>query len=367
MPLDENTDLRPTKTVHARNAHRHPLWATVTGVTLVAIGFRLGLHVGRRSRDGGPRAKGAPDRDRELVRGTAHGAARGFEDVPAQSAPPGWKDILIRVYGNIDKNHVLSLAAGVTFYSILALFPAMAALVAVYGLFADPAAIGTHLDTLSGVMPGGGVGDELKRLTSQSHGTLGVAFVVGLVTALWSANAGIKGLFEALNLVYEVPEKRGFIKLNAVSLAFTAATIGFVLLALAAIVALPIAIDYFGVTSVAEMAFRWLRWPTLLVIVMLWLAALYRFGPSRDNPIWRWVTWGSFIATVLWLVASALFTWYAANFGSYNKTYGSLGAAIGFMVWIWISIIVVLLGAEIDSELEKAERGTPEAVGGARD
>jgi len=276
----------------------------------------------------------------------------------------GWKDLLVRVYRDIDKNHLVSLAAAVTFYSILALFPAMAALVAIYGLFADAGAIASHLDTLSGVMPGGGVqivGDELKRLTSQPGGALGVAFVIGLATALWSANAGIKSLFDALNLVYEVPEKRGFIKLNAMSLAFTAATIGFVLLAIAAIVAQPVVVGYFGVATAADAAFRWLRWPALVVALMLWLAVLYRFGASRADAVWRWVTWGSAVAAILWLIASALFTWYAANFGSYDKTYGSLGAVIGFMVWIWISTIVVLLGAEIDNEMEHAERGTASA------
>jgi membrane protein len=333
------------------------LWGAAAAVALLAVGFRLGLHVGRAPPSGSPGSAVGSDRDDALAR-------RARADGPARGAAAGWKDILVRVYQDIDKNHIVSLAAAVTFYSILALFPAMAALVAIYGLFADPGAIASHLDTLSGVMPGGGVqivGDELKRLTSQPGGALGLAFVIGLATALWSANAGIKSLFDALNLVYEVPEKRGFIKLNAVSLAFTAATIGFVLLAIAAIVAQPMVAGYFGVATTADAAFRWLRWPALIVALMLWLAVLYRFGASRTDAVWRWVTWGSAVAAILWLIASALFTWYAASFGSYDKTYGSLGAVIGFMVWIWISTIVVLLGAEIDNEMEHAERGTASA------
>jgi len=367
MPRDAS--LRPSKAAGLRDEHEHPLWAAVAGAAVLAIGFRLGLHVARQPRrdvriEGGePAASG--DHSLEGARGRR-------PDAPPHGARLGWKDLLLRVYQDIDKHHLLAMAAGVTFYSILALFPAMAALVAIYGLFADPGAIGSHLDTLSGVLPGGGVevvGDELKRLTGQPRGTLGVAFVVGLVTALWSANAGIKGLFDALNLVYEVPEKRSFIKLNAMSLAFTAATIGFALIALAAMVVVPIALDYFGITTVAEAAFRWLRWPALLVGVMLWMAVLYRFGASRSDAVWRWVTWGSAVAATLWLIASALFTWYAANFGSYNKTYGSLGAVIGFMIWMWISTIVVLLGAAIDSEMEQATRGTTtsDMIGGARD
>jgi membrane protein len=358
MALDAS--LGPSKDARSRD-DEHPLWAAAAGVALLAIGFRLGLNAARRPRqeDGGGLASGRPanhdvardelDVDRPLDRPAGSGAL---------GTRRGWKDILVSVYRDIDKNHIVAMAAGVTFYSILALFPAMAALVAVYGLFADPAAIGSHLDTLSGVMPGGGVqivGDELKRLTAQPRGTLGVTFAVGLVTALWSANSGIKGLFDALNLVYEVPEKRSFIRLNTVSLAFTAATIGFVMIALAVMVVAPIAFGYLGITAFAEELFRWLRWPGLLVAIMFWLAVLYRFGASRTNVVWRWVTWGSFIAAILWLIASGLFTWYTTNFGSYDKTYGSLGAVIGFMIWMWISTIVVLLGAAIDGEMEKAQ------------
>jgi membrane protein len=293
---------------------------------------------------GSPRGSGRPPADADRGR-----LARSPSEIP----PRGWKDILVRAYKNFDRDRVITIAAGVTFYSILALFPAIAALVSLYGLFADPAAIASHLDSLAGVLPGGTVqviGDELERLTAQRNGALGLATLIGLVTALWSANAGIKSLFDALNLVYSETEKRGFITLNAVSLAFTVATIGFVILALGAMVVLPPVLAYVG--SGADQLVRILRWPALLIAVALWLAALYRFGPSRSQPKWRWITWGTGLATVLWLIVSLLFTWYAANFGSYNKTYGSLGAAVGSMVWIWLSVIVVLLGAEIDAEIE---------------
>jgi membrane protein len=374
MLLDATPAPRPNDAARPRDDGReHPLLAAAAGMALVAIGFKLGLHVARKPRDDAVAVdrRSARDVDHDFAsRDFASGV--GLATRPSQVAHVGWKDILLRVYHDIDKNHLVSIAAGVTFYSILALFPAMAALVAVYGLFADPTAIATHLDTLSGVLPGGGlqvVGDELKRLTSQPGGTLGLTFAVGLATALWSANAGIKSLFDALNLAYSVPEKRGFIKLNAVSLAFTAVAIGFALLALAAMVVQPIVVDYLGVTNAADAAIRWLRWPVLLVVVMLGLAVLYRFGPNRADAIWRWVTWGSAVAAVLWLLVSALFSWYAAHFGSYDKTYGSLGAVIGFMIWIWISTLVVLLGAEIDNEMEQAERGTAssEVAGAAQE
>ncbi|MGE5162957.1 MAG: YihY/virulence factor BrkB family protein [Sphingobacteriales bacterium] len=270
------------------------------------------------------------------------------------SGGPVWKRTLFGVYEKIGKDRVVALAAGVTFYSILALFPAIAALVSLYGLFADPAAIAKHLDSMAAVLPSGAmqvIGDELNRLVAQGTGKLSVTFVFGLAVALWSANAGIKSLIDALNLVYEESERRGLIKLNVVSLAFTAGIIGFVLLALTGMLVLPIVLDYARMN--ADQLLKVARWPALLVVAAFGLAVLYRFGPCCRTPKWRWITWGSAFAAVAWLVVSLLFTWYAANFGSYNKTYGSLGAVIGFMVWIWISTIVVLLGAEIDAQLER--------------
>lgn len=162
----------------------------------------------------------------------------------------------------------------------------------------------------------------------------------------------MKSLFDTLNIVYGEKEKRGFVKLNAASLSFTLAGIVFVLVALGAVVVLPVALNFVGLSKAADLLVRIARWPAMFVAVALALALIYRFGPSREAPRWRWITWGSAVATALWLGASALFSWYAANFGKFNETYGSLGAAIGFMTWLWISAIVVLLGAELDAEME---------------
>jgi membrane protein len=244
----------------------------------------------------------------------------------------------------------------VTFYSLLAIFPAVAALVSLYGLFADPNTIAAHLDSLSGLFPGGAVEvirDQMNRVASQGSGKLGTTFAIGLATSLWSANAGIKSIFDALNLVYNEQEKRGLIRLNATSLAFTTGAILFMLVAIAAMVVVPVVLDYVGIgDATTAMLIKILRWPALFLVVALALAVLYRFGPSRSRPQWRWITWGSAFATLGWLAVSLLFSWYAENFGSYNKTYGSLGAAIGFMIWMWLSTIVILLGAELDAELE---------------
>jgi membrane protein len=274
---------------------------------------------------------------------------------PSEIPERGWKDILLRIWKNIGRDRVVVVAAGVTFYSILAVFPAIAALVALYGLFADPATITSHLDSIAGLVPGGAIEvmrDQITRVTSQGSTTLGLTFIVSLLVSLWSANAGMKSLVDALNLVYNESEKRGLVKLNLMSLAFTVLTIVFVLVAIGAMVVVPIVLDFLGLGGATELVVKIARWPALFIVVTLALAFLYRYGPSREKPRWRWITWGSVFAAVAWLGVSILFSWYAENFGNYNKTYGSLGAIIAFMFWIWLSIIIVLIGGELNAETE---------------
>jgi membrane protein len=162
----------------------------------------------------------------------------------------------------------------------------------------------------------------------------------------------MKSLFDTLNIVHSEQETRSFIRLNLISLGFTLAGIAFVLLALGAVVVAPLMLDYLGLSRSTDLLVRVSRWPAMFILLALALACVYRFGPSRRAPRWRWITWGSVAATLLWICASLLFSWYAANFGTFNATYGSLGAAIGLMTWLWISAIVILLGAEIDAEME---------------
>jgi membrane protein len=283
-----------------------------------------------------------------------HGRGR-HATTPSKIPARGWKDIVLRVYANIGEDRVFLVGAGVTFYSILAIFPAIAALIALYGLVADPTTIVQQVDMLSGLLPGGALDvmrEQMNRVAAHGHTKLGVASVLGLAIALWSANAGMKSIFDALNIVYKERETRGFIKLNLVSLAFTVAAILFVLLAIACIVALPAVFSSTDASSVTALAAKIARWPVLLLVIGLALAVLYRYGPSRSEPQWRWITWGSAFAAVGWIVVSILFSWYTANFGTYNKTYGSLGAAVGFMVWMWLSTAVILIGAELDAEME---------------
>jgi membrane protein len=275
-------------------------------------------------------------------------------DTPSEIPAKGWKDIALRLYREFGNDRILLVAAGVTFYAILALFPAIAALVSIYGAVADPSTINHHLNDLRGILPDGAidiVGGQVKRLVDKGDKALGLTAIVSILISLWSANGGMKAVFDALNIAYEEEEKRSFVMLNLQSLAFTVGALLFVGLALTGIVVVPAALQVLGLDQKAWYI-ALLRFPVLLVLVIGSLAVLYRFGPSRRKPRWRWVTWGSAVAGSLWLAASGLFSWYVANFGSYNETYGSLGAAIGFMTWIWLSTTVVLLGAELNAEME---------------
>lgn len=269
-----------------------------------------------------------------------------------------WKQVLVGTSKSISADRVLAVAAGVTFYGLLAVFPALAALVSLYGLFADPVAIKGHLDRLSWLLPGGVVqvvGDQIQRVSSAGTGSLGVSFIIGVAIAIWGANAGVKAVFDAINVAYGANEERSFVKLNLISLAFTLGAIAFAITALATVVVLPVFLQYVGLDALFDALLRYGRWPLIWLAIAIALSLLYRFGPTDSlDPKWRWITWGSALASLLWLAASAIFSWYAANFGSFNATYGSLGAVIGFMTWMWISAIVIMLGAELNSEIEKA-------------
>jgi membrane protein len=267
----------------------------------------------------------------------------------------GWKDILWRVYASINDNRLLAVAAGVVFYSLLAIFPAIAAFVSLYGLIADASTIDSHLSLAAGIFPAGAVDilhEQITRLTAKTDAKLGIGFITGLAVALWSANAGMKGIIDALNVVYDEKEKRSFVKLNLLSLLFTLVAILSLMIALAAVVIAPIVFSAIGLSSLLGLAIAALRWPLLLVLAAIALAAIYRYGPSRTEARWQWLSVGSVAAAIAWLIGSVLFSWYIAHFGAYNATYGSLGAAVGMMMWMWISAIVILLGGELNAEIE---------------
>jgi membrane protein len=272
---------------------------------------------------------------------------------PSEIPARGWKDVLWRVYQEIGDDRVLLVAAGVTFYLLLAFVPALAAFVSLYGFFADPATISEHMDMLQGLVPGGGmdiIEEQLKRLSEQGQTTLGVTSLISILISLWSANAGVKSLFEAMNVAYDEEEKRSFFKLNLVSLAFTIGTITVILLFLGAALVVPALLE--GLGESAELLIRVGSMVALAILLTVALAALYRWGPSRERAKWRWITPGAVVTIIVTIAASALFSWYVANFGSYNATYGSLGTVVGFMTWIWITMIILIAGAELNSETE---------------
>lgn len=282
--------------------------------------------------------------------------ARGrHADTPGQIPWPGWKEILLRTYQQFNEDRLLAVAAGVVFYGLLALFPALTAFVSIFGLVANPESVMQQIDLLAGFVPDDVVGiirDQVQRIVGAQTGGLSLAFAVGLLVAIWSANAGTKAIFDALNVIYDEEEKRSFIRLNLVSLAFTLGSLLFLIAAIVTIGVIPWLMDFLGLGELAQTLISVLRWPALALVLILWIGLLYRFGPSRDSARWQWLSVGSVLAAVLWMIASGLFSWYLRSFADYNAVYGSLGAVIGMMMWFWLTAIVILLGAELNAELE---------------
>ena len=278
--------------------------------------------------------------------------AKSPEEIPGR----GWVDILWRVIGSIPQDRVSATAGGVAFFALLAVVPGLATVVSLYGLFADVTTMSRHLTLLTGILPSGVLdllAQEMGRIAGKSTPTLSTAFLVSFAIAFWSANSGIVALFDALNVIYKEREKRSLVRLYGTTFLFTLGAIGFGVAATTAVVVIPVLLNLVGLSSFSDRLLSIARWPILLILVVLGLALIYRYGPSRHEAKWRWVTWGSALAALLWMLGSMAFSWYVASFDSYNRTYGSLGAGVGFMTWMWLSIVIVLLGAELNSEMER--------------
>jgi membrane protein len=310
-----------------------------------------------RQEDARPCRPDVPQRQNASIQSqTKQEPHRGRDaESPGEIPAKGWKDIAWRTSEQFQEDRLLAVAAGVVFYGLLALFPAITALVSSYALFADPKTIESHLASLAGILPAGTfsvVQDQVGRVLAKGGVNLSAAFLFSLVLALWSANGGMKAIIDALNVVYDEKENRGFIKLNAISLAFTLGGLIAILAAIGLVVVAPIVLQAVGLGSFGDAILRYGRWPALVAMVLIGLAVLYRYGPSRRSPQWRWISVGSVLATITWLAGSALLSYYLANYANYDATYGSLGAAIGLMMWMWMSTIVVLFGAELNAEIE---------------
>jgi membrane protein len=277
--------------------------------------------------------------------------ARRPRDIPR----PGWRDIALRVKEETIRDNLSIIAAGVAFYAMLAIFPALAALVSIYGLVADPAQVSQHMASIGQMLPEQAyqiLDQQLSSVAGSAGGALTIGAIGGLLLALWSAARGMKAMLLALDITYDEEEKRGFIRFNALALLLTLGAVLFIILALALIAILPALLGGLGLPETVQTLLVWLRWPLLGLLVILGVAVLYRFGPDRDQPRWRWVSLGAVLATVLWLVVSALFSWYVSNFGSYQETYGAMGAVVILLMWFYITAYAILLGAEINAEME---------------
>lgn len=274
---------------------------------------------------------------------------------PAEIPKRGWYDIFKRVTKEISTDNVSIIAAGVAFYAFLAIFPAIAATISIYGLIVDPQTVQQQLSSVAEILPRDAselMRSQLGQIAKGSPTALSWGLVFSILLSLWSANRGTSALFQGLNVAYDEQNKRGFIKNTALSLLFTLLGIMVAIICIAMVIALPAFASGLGLTGVIMSTVMWLRWLVLTALIMLSLAALYRYAPDRKNPQWQWVSWGSVMATVFWIAGSLAFSFYVDNFGNYNATYGSLAAVVILLFWFYLSSFIILLGAEINSEIE---------------
>ena len=309
-----------------------------------------------------------PSADGPTADGTVPGSGA---DKPTEVPAKGWWQILKRSWAEAKDDHVPLLAAGVAFFAFLSLFPALIATVLVYGLVKSPQEIEAQISSFSDNLPEGAgtlITGQLSQVASSSSSALGVGLVISLAVALWSASTGVANLIKAVNIAYDEDETRGFVVKRGLALLLTLGAIVFVVVAVALIAVVPQVAGAVGLGTGGQLLVQVLRWVGLVVAVMVALAVVYRVGPDRDAPKMRWVSLGAVIATVIWIIASVLFSFYVSNFGSYGKTYGSLAGVVVLLFWLWITSYIILLGAEVNSETEAqtamdTTKGEPEPVG----
>lgn len=279
---------------------------------------------------------------------------------PTEISFTGWKTILLRVKDSISEDNVPIVSAGVAFYSFLAIFPALTALISIYGLAFNPQQVQDQLMQLAGVMPSEAleiVKQQLENLVSTSGGALGWGVAIGILFSLWSAKQGTSSLFTGLDIAYDVKKPRGFLMQNAISLLFTLGAIILVILSMSLIVAFPAAVGYLGLPSGIETLISWSRWVLLAGIVVFFLSLIYKYAPNRRPvPNFKWVMVGGIFATILWLIASWGFSFYVSNFGSYGEMYGAISAVVVLMLWLFLTSFIILLGAELNAEIVRYSR-----------
>jgi len=324
----------------------------------------------RRSRDGDPALEHAREITQATRRERDPDSGREAEH-PTEIPGRGWKRVLARVKDRTLRDNISIIAAGVAFYAFLAIPSALTALVALYGLAFNPADVQRQLAALHGVMPAEAVQlvtQQLKAVTSQPQTSLGIGFIVALLFAIWGARSAMSTFITALNIAYGEEERRSFFRFQAMAFGLTGLAVVFAALSIALIAVLPAGIDFLPLGSFGKTVASVVRWPVLLALMTIGLAAIYRYAPSRQEAKWRWVSWGATVATALWIAGSALFSVYVGEFASYDKTYGSVGAVVVLMMWLYVSVFAVLLGAELNGEMEHetardTTTGPPRPVG----
>lgn len=290
---------------------------------------------------------------------------------PSEIPKAGWRDILLRLWQKLGDDNISLVAAGVALNTLLAVFPAMAVLASIYGMFASPAQVASEIAPFYGILPHDAaaiIQAQLTALARPRGQTLGVAAIVSFILSIYYSSQGVSSLMSATNIAYSEGERRGFIRRLLVALGFAiGAVVGFVLMLLLT-VAVPLGLQRLPLPSFVAQAALALRWVLLWVFAALGLAIVYRYAPSRQNPRWRWVSWGSVVAATLWLVSSVLFSLYVRDFGSYGKTYGALGGVIVLIMWFYLQSFAVVIGAEFNAETEHqtavdTTRGPPAPMG----
>jgi membrane protein len=296
----------------------------------------------------------------QAARNGPAGRARGREARrPTEIPKAGWRDILARVWSAVSKDNVSLLSAGLSMYALLAVFPSLAAAVSIYGLFASPASVIQDMNAFAGILPPGAweiFSKQLQEVARHTGSTLSATAAVALLLSLWSARSGMASLITATNVAYSEPERRGFIHVILISLAFTAGGIVAFLIMVLLGVAVPLTVKVLGLSAETEWVVGIVRWVLLWLVAIVGLAVVYRYAPARERPRWHWVTWGSVIASTFWLLGSVLFAIYVRTFGSYGQTYGALGGVIVLLMWFYVSSFTIVVGAEINAEMERQTR-----------
>lgn len=316
-------------------------------------------------------AAGAGPELRRVLQSPDAAAMGRLANSPLEIPWAGWRAVIRRTLWEMLTDRVSLVAAGCAFYGTLALFPAMSMLISLYGLVFDPATVEPQLLLLRDLLPPSAytlISDRIHMLVTRPPGTLGIGLLVSTAVALWSSASGVKSIITALNLAYEEREQRSFIRYQLTAFTFTILAILSAAVGLVVLVGLPAVLAFVGIPASQKVLLRLASFALLLLGVLIGLSLLYRFGPCRNSPRWHWVTPGSVIATVLWIAASALFSWYVATFSTYDAAYGPLGTVVAFMMWLFVTVYVVLLGAEFNAELElqtvrDSTRGAPKPFG----